>query len=123
VIRNLVALVVMITVVASVPSRAQQVPPGAALVEKAAQYFEDTLPLLTNIVAEEQYVQDTSIPRNRRTLISDYLIVRLANNTDLRHSVTCSPLMENPCGIVTSDCNTCFSRANRRTASWCKLPG
>ena len=63
---------------ALVPSQARaQQPTSQALVEKAAAYLIDLLPRLTNVVAEEQYEQQTTSPRRKRTLRSDYLVVRL----------------------------------------------
>lgn len=58
------------------PASAQQVT-SQALVEKAAAYLVDLFPRLSNVVAAEQYVQETTSPRKKRTLRSDYLIVRL----------------------------------------------
>lgn len=55
---------------------AQQVT-SQALAEKAAAYMAEQFPRLSNVVAEEQYVQQTTSPSRKRTLLSDYLIVQL----------------------------------------------
>jgi hypothetical protein len=67
-----------LTIVESAPAQpSSQAPTSLALVEKAAAYLVDVLPRLTNVVAEEQYEQQTTSPRKKRTLRSDYLIVRM----------------------------------------------
>ena len=58
------------------PAAAQK-PDSQALAMKAAQYLADLFPRLSNVVAEEQYQQQTISPQRKRTLLSDYLIVRL----------------------------------------------
>ena len=52
-------------------------PTIAVLLDRAAGSLGELLPRLTNVVAEEQYVQKIVSPSKTRTLTSDYLIVRL----------------------------------------------
>jgi hypothetical protein len=68
------ALVAIALIVAPL---AAQKPDSEALVTKAAAYLADLFPRLSNVVAEEQYQQQTLSPNRKRTLLSDYLIVRL----------------------------------------------
>src|SRR5262245_17957651 len=70
------AAIAALAVVLQTPAAAQQVS-SQALVEKAATYLAALLPRLTNVVAEEQYEQQTTSPRRKRTLHSDYLVVRM----------------------------------------------
>jgi hypothetical protein len=56
-----------------------QAPPD--LLGRATRYVLDLLPALTNIVAEESYVQRTTSPHQTRQLQSDYLLVRV-NDTN-----------------------------------------
>jgi hypothetical protein len=44
---------------------------------RATRYVLDLLPALTNVVAEETYVQRTTSPNRTRRLVSDYLLVRV----------------------------------------------
>jgi hypothetical protein len=50
--------------------------PREALLEKAAAYELDFVSKFSNVVAEEVYVQETDSPRRKRTLRSDFLLVR-----------------------------------------------
>ena len=50
--------------------------PREALLEKAAAYELDFVNKFANVVAEEVYVQETDNPRRKRTLRSDFLLVR-----------------------------------------------
>lgn len=83
-----VALTAVLWLVATPPAGARQgsgtplasapAPPSTgALLDRAAAYLGALLPRLTNVVAEEQYVQKIVSPSKTRTLTSDYLIVRL----------------------------------------------
>jgi hypothetical protein len=65
----------------SVAAPAQQLS-SQALVDRSTAYLAELFPRLTNVVAEEQYEQQTTSPRRKRTLRSDYLIVRLPANDD-----------------------------------------
>jgi hypothetical protein len=53
--------------------------PLATLLAKAAAYELGFIEKFSNVVAEEVYVQETSAPRRKRTLKSDFLFVRYAN--------------------------------------------
>jgi hypothetical protein len=66
-------------ILCTAPATAQTSSPLTAqtLVMRAAAYLVDLLPRLTNVVAEEQYQQQTTSPRQKRTLRSDYLVVRM----------------------------------------------
>ncbi len=79
-VKGLVALslAVAATVVLAPRPRAQQ----PSLLDRAAQYTVDTLPRLSNIVAEERSVQRMTVPRASRELVSDYLLVQLKETGD-----------------------------------------
>ena len=47
------------------------------ILAKATSYVVDLLPALTNVVAEETYVQRITSPNRKRELVSDYLLVRV----------------------------------------------
>ena len=53
--------------------------PLATLLAKAAAYELGFIEKFSNVVGEEVYVQETSTPRRKRTLKSDFLFVRYAN--------------------------------------------
>lgn len=74
--RTAACAVLVLSLFAATRAAAQQ-PARDALLDKAAAYLSDLLPRLTNIVAEEQYVQQITSPSRRRTLLSDYLLVHL----------------------------------------------
>jgi hypothetical protein len=65
---------------AAVPLNAQT---PADLVQRAARYIETLLPGLSNVVAEERYEQRMTSPNRRRTLVSDFLLVRLEETQDV----------------------------------------
>jgi hypothetical protein len=58
------------------PSRA------AALIDLAGAYVQRFVDRFSNVVAEEQYVQETTAPRRKRTLKSDFLLVRFPGATE-----------------------------------------
>ena len=62
------------------PTPAQQVT-SPMLAEKAAAYMAEQVARLTNVVAEEHYLQQTTTPARKRTLKSDYLLIRLQDNS------------------------------------------
>jgi hypothetical protein len=81
--RSLIACTVLVSaVVFAVPARAQK-PDTAALVAQASAYLGELFTKLSNVVAEERYVQQTTSPRKTRTLLSDYLLVRLPGTGEL----------------------------------------
>ncbi len=47
------------------------------ILARATRYVVDLLPALTNVVAEETYVQRITNPSRTRRLVSDYLLVRV----------------------------------------------
>ena len=68
------ACVVGLLGLCSLPADAQ--PAHADLVDLTAAYVQQFLDAFSNVVAEEQYTQERSAPRGRRTLRSDFVLVR-----------------------------------------------
>ncbi len=60
-----------------------QQPATEALIDRAGAYLVDLFPRLTNVVAEEQYQQQIVNPSKKRSLRSDYLLVRLQDTGNL----------------------------------------
>ena len=79
--RRTLTIVALLLAVAGLPLGAQQVTSGA-LLDKAAAYLAEQFPRLSNVVAEERYLQQTTSPSRKRTLVSDYLLVRLPDSGD-----------------------------------------
>jgi hypothetical protein len=52
------------------------VPQSESLVDLTAAYVQRFLDAFSNVVAEEQYTQERTAPRGRRTLRSDFVLVR-----------------------------------------------
>jgi hypothetical protein len=51
------------------------------LIDKATLYVAQFVDQFSNVVAEETLVQETTIPRRKRTMKSDYLLVRYPGDT------------------------------------------
>ena len=79
--RRILSSGVLLLATVGPPLHAQQ-PTSAALLEKAAAYLAEQFPRLSNVVAEERYLQQTTSPNRKRTLVSDYLLVRLPDSGD-----------------------------------------
>lgn len=79
--RTRAAVAIGAFVVASASLASQQIT-SQVLTERAAAYMAEQFPRLSNVVAEEQYLQQTTSPNRKRTLRSDYLIVRLQDSGD-----------------------------------------
>jgi hypothetical protein len=75
--QRLASLLVTALIVALTGTVSAQQPTSETLVQQAAEYLKDLFPRLSNVVAEERYQQETTSPRKKRLLVSDYLIVRL----------------------------------------------
>jgi hypothetical protein len=52
------------------------------IVVRASRYVDDFIQRFSNVVAEEHYVQESSYPRRRRELRSDFLLVALPGAVD-----------------------------------------
>ena len=65
-----------IAVVIAVAPIAAQTNRGDQLVAQATAYVVDFLSRFSNVVAEERYIQETTSPRRRRELKSDFLLVK-----------------------------------------------
>jgi hypothetical protein len=52
------------------------------IVARASRWVEEFFGKYSNVVAEERYVQDTSVPHRRRELKSDFLLVKPAGSND-----------------------------------------
>src|SRR5688572_31033423 len=52
-----------------------------ALLAKTAAYVAQFVDQFSNVVAEETLVQETTIPRRKRTMRSDFLLVRYPGDT------------------------------------------
>jgi hypothetical protein len=70
------ALAVAIAGVIAVSPVTAQTSRGEELVAQATAYVVDFLDRFSNVVAEERYIQETSNPRRRRELKSDFLLVK-----------------------------------------------
>jgi hypothetical protein len=74
--RGLVALVTMAMVAGAGGSPSTQGTDAQALLARTGAYVLQFIDGLSNVVAEEQYVQETTTPRRKRSLRSDFLLVR-----------------------------------------------
>jgi hypothetical protein len=69
------AIAILPTGVSSQESKAE------ALMAKTAAYVSQFVDQFSNVVAEETLVQETTIPRRKRTMRSDFLLVRYPGDT------------------------------------------
>jgi hypothetical protein len=53
-----------------------QAPKAEAIVAKASAYVHEFVNLFANVVAEERYEQEITVPKRKRVLVGDYLLVR-----------------------------------------------
>ena len=58
-----------------------QSPPVDELIPRATNYAHDFIDRFSNVVAEERYEQQISSPKRKRTLVSDFLLVRYPGDT------------------------------------------
>lgn len=80
VVVRFIALVVALAIV-NVPARAEQAPDRDELMARVGAYITRFITQFTNVVAEEDYVQETTSPRRKRHLRSDFLLVRYPGAT------------------------------------------
>ncbi len=71
-----------VAVVIAVSPGAAQTSRGDQLVALATAYVVDFLDRFSNVVAEERYIQQTTSPRRRRELKSDFLLVKPPGSND-----------------------------------------
>jgi hypothetical protein len=71
-----IVVVVMLATGVLAPSRALSQDKTEALMAKSAAYVAQFVDQFSNVVAEETLVQETTIPRRKRTMRSDFLLVR-----------------------------------------------
>ena len=64
-----------------IPERAASQDKIDTLMTKAAAYVAQFVGRFSNVVAEETLVQETTIPRRKRTMRSDFLLVRYPDDT------------------------------------------
>lgn len=62
-------------------TRAEAQAPKPAIIDLATAYVHRFVNAFSNVVAEERYTQETTLPRQRRTLRSDFLLVRYPGAT------------------------------------------
>lgn len=74
------AVVSILVVWTSSVGAATRRPPEVVL--RASRYVDDFIQRFSNVVAEERYVQESSYPRRRRELRSDFLLVSLPGAVD-----------------------------------------
>jgi hypothetical protein len=74
------AAIVTLAVVLPVPAASQDVT-REQLLARAATYVKRFVDGFSSVVAEETLVQETTIPRRKRTMRSDYLFVRFPDDT------------------------------------------
>src|SRR5688572_23480143 len=81
-VRMAVVVVVMLATGVLTPSPAvSQDNKTEALMAKSAAYVAQFVDQFSNVVAEETLVQETTIPRRKRTMRSDFLLVRYPGDT------------------------------------------
>jgi hypothetical protein len=73
--RLLVAAVVVAVMLCGSRATAQS-PKVDALIPKATAYAHDFVERFSNVVAEERYEQEITIPKRKRVLVSDFLLVK-----------------------------------------------
>jgi hypothetical protein len=73
---RLAAALLAVTCVYSPPAQTAQTPTPEAIVAKASAYVHEFVRRFANVVAEERYQQEITVPRRKRLLTSDFLLVR-----------------------------------------------
>ena len=74
-VKSLARATLLMSIVASAPAAAQPTP-TALIRERVAAYVQRFVDDLTNVVAEERYVQQFRLAADRRRLRSDFLLVK-----------------------------------------------
>jgi len=74
--RLLIALAAVLIVAIPRSPVAAQAPTQQELIEKASAYVHQFITLFANVVAEERYEQQITVPRRKRVLTGDFLLVR-----------------------------------------------
>jgi hypothetical protein len=59
-----------------------QAPTRDELLDRATMYVQRFVNQFSNVVADEHYVQETTVPRRRRVLFSEFLMVKFPGATD-----------------------------------------
>src|SRR4029453_8916138 len=77
--RALAAGAVVATVLWGPHARAQS-PKVDELIPKATAYAHDFVDRFSNVVAEERYEQEITVPKRKRVLVSDFLLVKYPGN-------------------------------------------
>lgn len=72
--------VVLIAAASASDAALAQAPKPEELVAKATAYVHDFVNRFSNVVAEETYQQEITVPRRKRVLTSDFLLVRHPND-------------------------------------------
>jgi hypothetical protein len=72
--RTIVVVIVAVAILTPAPARSED--KIEELLTKSAAYISRFVDQFSNVVAEETYVQETTVPRRKRTLRSDFLLVR-----------------------------------------------
>ena len=67
--------------VGTCPNASAQAPKAEELVAKASEYVHQFIALFSNVVAEERYEQEITVPRRKRVLTGDFLLVRFPDDT------------------------------------------
>jgi hypothetical protein len=78
---RVVVVAMLATIVLAPKAAAPQDGKTEALMTKAAAYVAQFVDQFSNVVAEETLVQETTRPRRKRTLRSDFLLVRYPGDT------------------------------------------
>ncbi len=79
-LRSAACLIVLVTLCSS-SLDTQTRPTDQALLDLASAYVRRFVEQFSNVVAEEEYLQETTSPRRKRTLKSDFLLVRFPGAT------------------------------------------
>ena len=76
------ALALCIVIVLAASDSPAQSASTNEIVSRVAQYIDEFVGRFVNVVAEERYLQETTTPRRRRELISDFLFVKPQESKD-----------------------------------------
>lgn len=76
-----VLLLALAAAVGAPPAAAAQAPNVDELIARASVYVHQFVTLFSNVVAEERYEQQITVPRRKRLLTGDFLLVRYPQDT------------------------------------------
>jgi hypothetical protein len=79
-VRRLTLTALLAVVIGTGPVGAQA-PSREEIVSKATDYVHEFIDRFANVVAEERYEQEITVPRRKRVLVSDFLLVRYPGET------------------------------------------